>query len=96
MHVFCCGLPIAAMLAAGLTGAVSATALLPDSFYIFHRALHAYEPLIILISAILVAVGGWMEIRSRRSGHVHGFPWLFGISVCCFLANVAVVAAHRA
>lgn len=96
MHALCCGLPIAAMLAAGLTGAASASALLPDSFEVFHHLLHNYEPLIVLISAVLVAVGGWMEVSARRNGHAHGFPWLFALSVVCFLANVGVVLAHRA
>jgi hypothetical protein len=94
MHVFCCGLPIAAMLLAGLTGAASASVLLPDSFEYLHSLIHSYEPLIVVVSAALVTLGGWMEIQHRRQ-HAHGFPWLFALSVVCFLANVAVVVAHR-
>ena len=96
MHAFCCGLPIAAILAAGLTGAASASALLPDSFEVFHHLLHGYEPLIVAVSALLVVLGGWMEVSSRRQGRAHGFPWLFALSLGCFLANAALVLAHRA
>jgi hypothetical protein len=96
IHTLCCGLPIAAVLAAALTGAASAGALLPDSFVVFHHALHAYEPLIAGLSGILVAAGAWMEVRARRARASTGFPWLFALSVFCFFANVGVVLAHRA
>jgi hypothetical protein len=96
MHVFCCGLPAAAMLAAGLSGAASAGALLPESFRIFHHFLHNYELWIVAVSAGLVALGGWLELRAHRRGHGHGVPWLFAFSVLCFFVNVGVILAHRA
>jgi len=95
LHAICCGLPAAAMLIAGLSGAVSASVLLPDSFEVFHRMLHGYEGWILALSAVLVALGAWLEIDARR-GRRQGFPWLFAISVACLLINFGVILAHRA
>ena len=95
LHAFCCGLPALAMLAAALSGVASSTTLLPDSFVYFHNLMHAHEIWILVVSAALVVAGGWMEASARRV-HRHGFPWLFAVSVCCFLANVTIIMVHRA
>lgn len=84
------------MLVAGLSGAVSASVLLPDSFELFHRMLHGYEGWILTLSAALVALGAWLEIDARRDGHARGFPWLFAISVLCLCINAGVILAHQA
>lgn len=48
------------------------------------------------VSAGLVVIGAALEVWARRGAHNHGFPWLFSLSVFCFLANVAIIVAHRA
>ena len=96
LHVLCCGLPALAMLAAAASGAASGAILLSDSIKPFHDLLHTHEIWILILSAILVAVGGAMEAWARRLPHQHGFPWLFAFSVACFLANAAIIAAHWA
>lgn len=83
------------MIAAALSGIASGASLLPESFVYFHHIMHANELWILVLSATLVVVGGWMEVRARRV-HRHGFPWLFALSVCCFLANAAIIFVHRA
>lgn len=95
LHALCCGLPAAAMLAAALSGVASGAALLPESYMQFHNLLHGQEPWILALSAVLVVAGGWMELAARRT-HNHGFPWLFVLSVACFLVNASIVIAHRA
>ena len=97
LHALCCGLPILALLAAGVSGTTSGAALLSESFGEFHGFLHAHEVWIVLVSAALVTLGGALEASARRAPrHTHGFPWLFAVSVLCFLANVAIIVAHRA
>jgi len=93
LHTVCCGLPALMLLVAA--SATSGIALLPDTFTQFHDFLHQHELWILVVSAGLVAAGGWLEVRSRRHGHVHAFPWLFAISVLCFFANLAIILAHR-
>ncbi|PZO52091.1 MAG: hypothetical protein DCF16_10095 [Alphaproteobacteria bacterium] len=95
LHTLCCGLPALVLLAAALSGATSGVALLSDSFGQFHEFMHRHELWILVLSAALVAVGGWLEARSRRNGHSHAFPWLFALSVLCFFANVAIILLHR-
>ncbi len=95
-HAVCCGLPALAMLAAALSGAASGVALLSDSFEQFHDFLHRHELWIVVLSAALVVSGGWLEASARRTHRNLGFPWLFAVSVLCFLANVAIILAHRA
>lgn len=94
MHAVCCGLPALAMLAAAVSGATSSVALLADSVAEIHQFLHAHEVWILLVSAALVVTGGWIEAAARLR-HPHGFPWWFAFSVLCFLANVAIIVAHR-
>ncbi|WP_395645651.1 hypothetical protein [Terricaulis sp.] len=96
LHAVCCGLPALAMLAAALSGAASATSLLPESFTQFHIFMHAYEIWILAGSAALVVVGGGLELAHRRI-HPHlGFPWLFAMSTGCFALNAAIIFAHQA
>lgn len=95
LHAICCGLPALAMLAAAVSGATSGVALLAGSFEEIHHFLHQHELWILVVSAALVVVGGWLEASSRKT-HRHGFPWLFAFSVLCFVANVAIIVAHRA
>jgi hypothetical protein len=95
LHAFCCGMPALAMLAAAVSGTTSGIALLSDSFAQLHDFLHAHEVWILVVSAALVVTGGALELNARRTGHAHRFPWLFAFSALCFLANVAIVWAHR-
>lgn len=96
LHALCCGLPALAMLAAAVSGATSGIALLSDFFEPFHHLLHQHELWIMAVSAGLVVIGGALEVWARRGAHQHGFPWLFSLSVLCFLINVAIIVAHRA
>lgn len=95
LHALCCGLPAAALLAAAVSGATSGIALLAETFAPFHAFLHQHELWILALSAALVVFGGVLEANARRT-HNHGFPWLFAFSVFCFLANAAIIIAHRA
>ncbi|MBC7767198.1 MAG: hypothetical protein H7124_00250 [Phycisphaerales bacterium] len=95
LHALCCGLPALAMLAAAISGATSGAALFSDAIQPFHDFLHVYEVWILVVSALLVVSGGVLEALSRRGGHKPGFPWLFAFSVGCFIANVAIIVAHR-
>lgn len=95
-HAVCCGLPILAMLAAGLTGATAGSALLSDTWREFHGLLHENEVWIVALSAVLVAFGAALEVLERRGRAQTRFPWMFALSVACFAANAAIVLAHRA
>jgi hypothetical protein len=95
LHALCCGLPALAMLAAAVSGVASSAALVPDSVAVLHDLLHRQELWILGLSAALVVIGGWLEASARRN-HRHGFPWLFAFSVLCFVANAAIILAHRA
>lgn len=96
MHAFCCGLPALAMVVAAISGAASATTLVPDSFVQFHAFMHAYELWILAGSAFLVVLGGALELAHRRMHRHLGFPWLFAMSVGCFAANAAIIFTHQA
>jgi hypothetical protein len=96
VHALCCGVPMAAMLVAGLSGAVSAGMLLPDSFELFHQWMHGYELWILALSASLVVLGAWLEVEARRGRVAAGFPWLFAVSVGCLCINAAVILGHQA
>lgn len=96
LHAFCCGLPALAMLVAAISGAASASALLPESFIEFHAFMHAYELWILAGSALLVVVGGVLELAHRRMHKHLGFPWLYAMSIGCFLANAAIIFTHQA
>ncbi|WP_158766683.1 hypothetical protein [Terricaulis silvestris] len=77
-------------------GATSGFTLLSGFVTEFHRFLHAHELWILALSASLVAAGGYLEFVARRGTHRRGFPWLFAFSALCFLANVVIIAVHRA
>jgi hypothetical protein len=94
LHAVCCGMPALAMLAAAVSGATSGVALLSETTEEFHSFLHAHELWILAASAALVVTGAWLEAAARRVEQ-RGFPWLFGFSVLCFLANAAIIFAHR-
>jgi uncharacterized membrane protein YhdT len=96
LHALCCGLPALALVAATLSGATSGIAVLARWFEPLHAYLHGHEVWILGISAALVVAGGALEALARRGAHAHGFPWLFSISVACFVINVAIIVAHRA
>jgi hypothetical protein len=91
LHSICCGLPaLAVTLAAlGVSGVNLGSGLAG-----LHTLIHGHELWILALSAALVTVGGVMEIRLRRHPH-NGVPWLFVMSACCLVANVAIVAVHR-
>lgn len=95
LHTLCCGLPALAMLAAALSGAASGISLFAETTKRFHALMHAHEIWILAVSAGLVTVGGVFELSSRRTAPGRGFPWLFAVSVGCFLLNVLIVVAHR-
>jgi hypothetical protein len=95
LHALCCGLPALALAAAAVSGATSGIALLSQSVAALHEFLHAHELWILVLSAALVVTGGWLEASARRH-HRRGFPWLFGFSVLCFVANVTLILVHRA
>ena len=92
LHSLCCGLPaLAVTLAAlGVSGVSFGGALAG-----FHALIHGNELWILALSAALVSVGALMEVSARRSHRTKGVPWLFVMSACCLLANVAIIAAHR-
>lgn len=95
LHALCCGLPAMAMLIAAVSGAASASVLLPEFFVEFHAFMHAYELWILVGSALLVIIGGILELAHRRL-HPHlGFPWLYAMSISCFVANAAIILTHQ-
>jgi hypothetical protein len=96
LHALCCGLPALAMIAAAVSGAATGISLLADFMRPFHELMHAHEIWILVVSAVLVATGGVFEGLARRGARRQAFPWLYALSVCCFVANVAIIAAHRA
>ncbi len=95
LHTLCCGLPALGLIAVALSGAASGVTLFANSMESLHFVLHTYEGWILGASAVLVLGGGVLEALARRGAHAHGFPWLFALSVACFLVNVAVIFAHR-
>lgn len=96
LHALCCGLPALVMVMAALSGAASGALLLPEFFTQIHHFLHGHEIWILGFSAALVISGGCLEVLERSHGHNQGFPWLFAFSAICFVANVAIIAVHRA
>lgn len=96
LHALCCGLPALALLAAAASSATSGVAVAAEFLETFHDLLHAHEVWILAVSAALVVIGGALEVIARRNVRAQAFPWLFLISVACFLVNVLIVLAHRA
>lgn len=96
VHALCCGLPILALLAAGLTGMTSGVAMFSGAVGALHDVIHTFEAWILLISALLVGIGGALELFARRGpGAVRGVPWLFLLSAACFAMNTVIVLLHR-
>jgi len=95
LHTLCCGLPALALMAAALSGAASSVALLSETTGQIHDFMHRHEIWVLVVSAVLVVSGGYLEFRARKSGHAHAFPWLFAISVFCFVLNIVIIAVHR-
>src|SRR5690242_6500453 len=92
LHSVCCGLPalavtLAALGVSGVNFGGAVTAL--------HTLIHGNELGILALSAALVTMGGLMELSVRRDHPERGVPWLFMMSACCFIANVAIIAIHR-
>jgi hypothetical protein len=96
LHALCCGLPALALLATAVSGAATSLVLLSDFIRPFHALLHQHEVWVLALSALLVALGGALEIWSRLRPHRLGFPWLFAISAGCFVLNLALIVGHRA
>ncbi len=96
MHALCCGLPIVAMSLAALSGATSGATAFVATTGQLHALLHSHELWILAGSALLVSMGGAFEVVARRGGIARGFPWMFAVSVACFVLNFAIIAVHRA
>lgn len=94
LHALCCGLPIAALFLTAASGA--STGYLAFSTFAdgVHGAVHRQETWILAGSAALVVLGGVLELTAHRH-EKRGFPWLFALSVCCFLLNLSLIAVHR-
>jgi hypothetical protein len=88
MHVFCCGLP-AAM---GLFGVVLGAVAWAGPLTLLHHWLHGYEPEILMLSFVLVAIGGTLEWRRRSLRR--GIPTMFALSLVCFVVNTSLITAH--
>ena len=96
MHSLCCGLPIAALMLSAVVGASTGLTALALKVAPLHRLLHAQEIWLVALSAALVSVGGYYEVRARKQGGHRGFPWLYALSCACFVFNLTIVAVHRA
>lgn len=94
LHAFCCGFPALAMLTVTLGGALSGFVAVAGFAEQLHSFMHAHELWILALSAALVLSGGWFEAQARSRGR-RGMPWLFAVSVLCFVANLVIIAAHR-
>ncbi|MDX2276373.1 MAG: hypothetical protein NW206_13060 [Hyphomonadaceae bacterium] len=96
LHTLCCGLPAFALLLTAVSGATSGVTLFAEYAGTAHAILHAHELWILGLSAVLVLVGGVLELVNRRDGRHRGWPWLYLVSVGCFALNLAIILAHRA
>jgi len=86
-HTLCCGAPLALTLTGVLAGGLASLV------FDLHGFLHKRELWIAALSALLVSVGGWEEMRRiRRGGRLS--PW-FLLSLAAFAANLAILAIHR-
>lgn len=94
LHTLCCGVPALSLSLAALSGTTSGLTVFSASAQRVHGILHAHEVWILLVSGLLVVLGGWLELAEHRLGPAR-FPVLFAVSVTCLLLNVAIIAAHR-
>lgn len=95
LHALCCGLPAAALMLTAATGATTGITLFAEYAGEAHAILHAHELWILGLSAVLVLVGGVLELATRRDGKHRRLPWLYFLSVGCFALNLAIILAHR-
>ena len=96
LHTLCCGLPALAVTLTALSGAAASGTVAFSSFFgDLHTLIHGNELWILALSAILVTFGGAMEFAARRGRAGVPFPWLYAMSLCCFVANVTIIAVHR-
>lgn len=95
LHALCCGLPILALAAVGLSGAAAGVVGFSDAASFVHEQAHGYELWMLLGSALLVSVGAALELAAWRAGARPGVPWLFAMSLLCFFVNAAIVLGHR-
>lgn len=96
LHTLCCGLPALAVTLTALSGAAASGTVAFSSFFGgLHTLIHGNELWILAVSAFLVAFGGAMEFTARRGRSELPFPWLYAMSLGCFVANVAIIAVHR-
>ena len=96
LHSLCCGLPALAVTLTALTGAAASGAVGFASFFGgIHALIHGNEFWILALSATLVTFGGLMEFTARRGGGGLPFPWLYAMSLGCFIANLAIIVVHR-
>lgn len=60
-----------------------------------HRWTHSLELWLLLASAVLISIGATLEVSVWRKRARPAFPWLFTISLLCFLINAAIVFGHQ-
>ena len=94
LHVLCCGLPAAFALTGAIVGVGMSVGMveLGGTINAVHAFLHGYELWVLALSALLVTIGAWAELRRP---HRTKLPVLFIISVCCLFVNAAIIAGHR-
>src|SRR5262245_59205716 len=92
-HVVCCGAPAALLLLASGAGASIGLSAVQRFFHEAHAYLHTQELWVLMLSAMFVAVGGWLEWRTHRGRRL---SVLFAASVFCFALNAGVIFTHRA
>jgi hypothetical protein len=95
LHALCCGLPALALMLTAASGATTGITLFAEYAAEAHAILHAHELWILGLSAILVLLGGTLELLMRRGGKHRRLPWLYFLSVACFALNLAIIFAHR-
>jgi uncharacterized membrane protein HdeD (DUF308 family) len=95
LHALCCGLPALALMLTAASGATTGITLFAEYAGEAHAILHAHELWILALSAILVTVGGVLELASRRGHKRRGLSWLYLLSVGCFSLNLAIILLHR-
>ena len=87
LHSLCCGIPLV-LSSVGLAASVAWSGWAWSA----HAALHDREWIVLLVSLALVLAGAFAERDALRRRRV---SLLFAASCVCFVANVAVVGAHR-
>jgi hypothetical protein len=95
LHALCCGLPALALMLTAASGATTGVTLFAEYAGEAHAVLHAHELWILALSALLVTVGGVLELATRREHKHRRLPWLYFLSVGCFALNLAIILVHR-